>query len=501
MAHSTNGTADILDIEVRQFFQKGLELYGMNGHNNPARLTPAIKKYGADLTYRNELSIGDAQLLRQMLSTGPRVRKLHLHRTMYEAFRVAFHHRGECDSLKEVHFGLVDCSGRDLGISRCGLFGRLHSLHLSCINTGSAFAEDIASYIKQNKLLRELGLSGSCGGVEGVAILIATLTENDTLKKFSLAEVRLPSDSLIAFAKMLASNSALELVDLTGVCPVEKNQVTSLLSEELYSGVFKRLKICWPVQLISEVTELIRKERCCPQLYVNFAGAGAQDDLQCFFENVFEDKLLYGLHVEFTEGIFLDVVDDIVCGVESTTLFELSFVIRGPCNHNGELISILEAFRKNFSITKLSISTGVLMPNTAMAVSELLARNRVLNHVAISDHQGFSSADVKTITKGLRKNYRLISLDIRYESDSTKERSEITALLERNIMLLHKAADFVISGAGVSDETSVDALIKVYSSAHLVELVQKMTGRTKGETIDAIHAALQHARKSHAYYN
>ncbi|KAH6922983.1 hypothetical protein HPB50_020408 [Hyalomma asiaticum] len=130
MADCTDGTADVPDAEVKQFFQKGLELYGRDTPNNSARLTPAMMKYGADLTYKNTLSVEVAHLLRRMLRTGPRVRKLRLHRIMYEAFRVAFHHRGECSSLKEVHFGLVDCSGKDLGISRCGSFRRLHTLHL-----------------------------------------------------------------------------------------------------------------------------------------------------------------------------------------------------------------------------------------------------------------------------------------------------------------------------------------------------------------------------------
>ncbi|KAH6922260.1 hypothetical protein HPB50_011332 [Hyalomma asiaticum] len=457
-------------------------------------------KYGADLTYKNTLSVEDAHLLRRMLSTGPRVRKLHLHRTMYEAFRVAFHHRGECDSLKEVHFGLVDCSGKDLGISRCCLFRRLRSLHLRCVHTGSAFAEDIASYIQQNKLLRELDLSVSCGGVQGVATLIATLTENDTLKKFSLADVFLPSDTVISFANLLTCNDTLELVDLTEACRVGKNQLRPLLRQELYSGVFRRLKIVWPVQLISEVTVLLQEGRCCPQLWVSLADGAPVDDLRKFFTAAF-DKMLCELHLECTDAVYLTIEPHIMFMFEtSTTLREIGIAISGPFDNQIKFIDIMEALRKNSSITKFSINTRALTSEMAMAMSEMLARNRTLHHVAVDNRHEASPAEVKTIIKGLRRNYILISLKIRYKPHDSEESRELTALLERNIILLDKAADFVISGAGVSDEKGMYALNRIYSSACIVEYVQRMTGRTREDAKEDVQAALDRARESHGYY-
>ncbi|KAH6922982.1 hypothetical protein HPB50_020407 [Hyalomma asiaticum] len=347
---------------------------------------------------------------------------------------------------------------------------------------GSAFAEDIASYIQQNKLLRELGLLVSCGGVEGVATLIATLTENDTLKKFSLADVFLPSDTVIIFAKMLAFNSTLELVDLTEACPVGNNQLRPLLREEFYAGVFRRLKIFWLVQLISKVTVLLQEGRCCPRLRVSLADGAPVEDLRKFFTASFNDKMLCELRLECTEPVYLANESHIMFMFEpTTTLCDVGIAISGPFDNQIKFIDIMEALRKNSSITKFSINTRALTYEMAMALSEMLARNRTLHQVAVDNRHEASPAEVKTIIKGLRKNYILMSLKIRYKPHDSGESRNLAALLERNMILLDKAADFVISGAGVSEEEGVHALNRIYSSACIVEYVQRMTGGTREE--------------------
>ncbi|KAL1421571.1 hypothetical protein MTO96_023006 [Rhipicephalus appendiculatus] len=99
---------------------------------------------------------------------------------------------------------------------------------------------EVASYIRQGKHLTELSLCYSCGGDEGVAVLAEALAGNETIKKFSLDDMKLSPDTLTAFAKALASNTTLEVLDIWKVCPVDKDKVLSLLKQERYANVFKR---------------------------------------------------------------------------------------------------------------------------------------------------------------------------------------------------------------------------------------------------------------------
>ncbi|KAH7976717.1 hypothetical protein HPB52_018533 [Rhipicephalus sanguineus] len=178
----------------------------------------------------------------------------------------------------------VDLQGKELGTSFSEVFRGLDSLELSCVNTGSGFANHIASYIRQNKTLRELRLRNSCGGDEGAAVLIEALVENDTLKIFALNNIKSSSDTLVGFAKMLATNRTLEMVHLGEVCCGEVDKVWSLLAQERYAGVFQRLQIVWPDELLSVLTALIRREACSPTLYVRITSSVDEGVLREFFE-------------------------------------------------------------------------------------------------------------------------------------------------------------------------------------------------------------------------
>ncbi|KAL3257219.1 hypothetical protein MRX96_017067 [Rhipicephalus microplus] len=55
---------------------------------------------------------------------------------------------------------------------------------------------------------------------------------------------------------------------------------------------------------------------------------------------------------------------------------------------------------------------------------------------------------------------------------------------------MNKAAQYVVLGAGVSDEESADALKKVKSSSRLVEEVKKITGKTTEVVLEQIQSTL-----------
>ncbi|KAL1421582.1 hypothetical protein MTO96_023017 [Rhipicephalus appendiculatus] len=268
----TTEHVDTQDIEVQELYRKGLEVYRVDSQSDHRDDdTCAITEGGAALTYE-KISKKEAAVLRRVLRSGPPVKELCLRDMSRSAFKAAFDNLGQCPSLRSVNVD-VDLKGKDLGADFWKVFRGLHSLELSCHNTGSGFAKEIASYIQQNKTLRELRLCNSCGGDEGAAVLIEALVGNDTLKIFSLNDIKSSSDTLIGFAKMLVSNSTLELVSLGDVCCMEGDKVWSLLAEERYAGVFQRLQIVWPDELLSVLNELIRREACSPELFVRVTSS------------------------------------------------------------------------------------------------------------------------------------------------------------------------------------------------------------------------------------
>ncbi|KAL1480891.1 hypothetical protein MTO96_050665 [Rhipicephalus appendiculatus] len=306
---------DFQDADTEEFFRKGLQ--AMYQEWDGARLASVLRQHGSYLTYKGELSDKDAALLRRLFSTGPPVGNLYITKISHKAFRTAFHGQGECPSLREVIFRRVDCEGRDLGIDRCEVLRNVRSLDLSCVNVGSGYAKEIASYVRHNKSLEELWLHLSCGGDRGVAAVMEALKVNDTLKELALFNMgsltqflfrndasQLSSDAIISIAEMLASNSSLEVVDVRDAFPVEKEKVSSLLAQERHAGVFKRIRIEWPEQLLPELTELVRKEACYPKLHVNVSFFVDRGILREFLDAVAAHKTLLELHFFPPRGDF-----------------------------------------------------------------------------------------------------------------------------------------------------------------------------------------------------
>lgn len=455
MADGVTNEAEAQDTEVMDLFRKGLEQHIRHDDPNkdPAGLNSGSTQRGAELTFTDNLSEKDAAVLRRMLSTGPPVRQLTLWQISLAAFRVAFQNLEECPSLKEVLFLLIDCEGKDLGISDSGVFGSLHSLDLRCDNPGSGFAKDIADYIRHNKSLREMSLWNSCGGDEGAAALIEALAANDTLKKFTLSSMELSSDTLLGFARMLTSNSTLEVVDLFDVCPAPKDKLSSLLEQELCAGVFKRLKILWPQELLPELTALLRKEACYTDLSVSVTSTVEEGVLRDFFDAVAADKTLRTLHFYPSEDSFDALADGIASVVKrTTTLREICNLMHVKQGKEHQLVAILEALKENSSVTTFTMYAELLSTDIVKSLSELLAVNSTLKDVAVCEYWGILPEQVETILQGLRKNYTLTGLMVSWDPDDSDGITEMEELLKRN-----KAAECASLGSGdVKDEKAAD---------------------------------------------
>ncbi|KAH6922266.1 hypothetical protein HPB50_011338 [Hyalomma asiaticum] len=306
----------------------------------------------------------------------------------------------------------MDCQGKALDISECGVFENLHSLHLGSINTGKAFVDDIVTYVSQNKALNELSLSGSCGGDEGVATLIDTLVVAGSMKRFSLTDMDLSPDVVTGAAKLLALNPNVQLLSVT---------------------------------VASWVPGPVLRE---------------------FFDALAADTALRELRFHAREDAFDTFAVAVVSVLKNTTtLREISIGVCLGLHLFDRLIGMLNALKQNRSVSKFTVRTGALMPEIATSLSELLAVNSTLNEVAFFNYGGISPREVRIIANGLKTNYTLTRLVVHCYSDDCEEMRYMAALLERNVSLRNKAAEFVILGADVSDKEGVDALRKVHSNA------------------------------------
>ncbi|KAH7976613.1 hypothetical protein HPB52_017010 [Rhipicephalus sanguineus] len=296
MADGGTAEPDTTDREVKKLYRKGLR------KDDAARMQTRLQKVGPDCLepgatlHYEEMSEKDATILRRMLSTGPPVRKLCTGKMSPAAFRTAFDELEVSSELETVYF-TVDCKSEDLGINLSAAFGRLWSLELRCDNVGSGFAKELARYIQENESLAEMVIWNSCGGDKGAATIITALRKNRTLKKFTLAEMELSPEMLIAFAEMLATNSTLKRLDIRSACPVKRDEVLWLLQRNRYAGVFKRLDIVWPEQLFSELAVLVRSQACCSELAVSVASIVDDEALRKFSDAVATDTKLRDLYV------------------------------------------------------------------------------------------------------------------------------------------------------------------------------------------------------------
>ncbi|XP_075524798.1 uncharacterized protein LOC142557089 [Dermacentor variabilis] len=489
MSEEMKSEAHCQDAEVNDFFKKGLE------HNdessNPVCSRSECSHRGSALEY-DECSDKDAGVLRRMLTAGPPVKKLCIWEMSLDAFRTAFGDLEGCSSLGELQVFDIECAEEEFSVNLSGVFGRLCSLDLHCENIGTAFAKDIASFIRENRRLRDFRLWYSCGGDEGAAALIEALKVNNTLKRFALGQLQLSSETVIAFAKMLAVNSTLELVDLFDACFVEAEKVSALLEQDLYEQVFKRLRIVWTGQLLPLLTRLIHNKACWPEVSVCLSASADRDVLSEFFDAVATDTTIRALHFYPSDVTFDELADGIASVARrTTTLKRIENRVHVKRGNEQQLVKVLDALKENRSVTSFVMHVDLLTLEIATSLSELLAVNDTLNEISVCEHWGITADVVATILRGLRENYTVTHLMVSWDPDDVEGVLEMADLVKRNVRLHEKAAEFVSAGGDrESDAEGADALKKVRSSANLLERVQRLTGKTSDAAMELVRAAL-----------
>uniref|UniRef100_A0A131YIN0 Protein nlrc3 n=1 Tax=Rhipicephalus appendiculatus TaxID=34631 RepID=A0A131YIN0_RHIAP len=480
------------DAEIEELFQKGLKEH--EEFSKEACAWSECSLRGQALDFR-ELSEEDARVLRSMLTSGRPVRKLSIWEISLSAFKIAFEDLEGCSSLEELHMFDIECDEQDFRVNLTGVFGNLHCLELYCTNIRTPFAREIATYVQDNKKLKDFTLAYSCGGDEGAAAISEALESNDTLTRLTLADVKLSSETVVAFAKMLTANSTLEVVDFFDSCLMEAEKVSALLEQDLYKDVFKRLRILWTEELLPVLTGLIRRKACWHELSVRVSASVDRDILREFFDAVAEDTTATLLHFYPNEDTTFDELADGIASVAKSTktlkrIQNLMHVTRG---NEQQLINVMEALKENRSVTSFNMHADELTPELATSLSELLAANDTLNEVLVCEYFGITEDILATILEGLRQNYTVTLLMVSWDPDDGIEGvPEMRELLKRNARLHEKAADYVCAGGDPKkDAEGADALKKVRKSAKLIERVQGLTGKTSEAASEMVQAALK----------
>ncbi|KAH7976255.1 hypothetical protein HPB52_010386 [Rhipicephalus sanguineus] len=294
---------------------------------------------------------------------------------------------------------------------------------------------------------------------------------------------------------MLATNSTLEVVNLKHVCPVEKDKVCWLTAQKRYAGVFKRLDILWPEELLSELAALIRRHACCPALFISVTSSIEEGVLGEFSDALAKAATLRSLDIESDIAVVNALhdrfdADGTASALRKRELHQIWGDMGANRGKERHLVRILDALKTNCSIEQFTTGAVMVTPEMATSLSELLAVNDTLNVVHLYNYWEISSNEIQTILKGLRANYTLTELRVLWDCDHYEEMGEVNALLQRNVRLANKAAHFVVSGADVNDEEGADALKRLKSSARLVEEVKELTGKTTEAALGEIQSTL-----------
>lgn len=486
MSEKVESDSECQDTEVSELFKKGLEY---NVLFNISALAGSVCLPSETALEYWEISENDAVVLGRLLSTSPSLRKLCIWNMPFSAFKIAFEDLEECPLLEELHLRAIECGGQDFSVKFSGVFSNLSLLDLRCESVRTAVADDIATYLRGNKKLKELRLWYSCGGDDGAAALIEALKLNDTLKKFTLAQVKFSSETMIAFAELLTVNSTLEVVDIFDAHFVEDDETAASLEKYGNAGVFKRFRIVWTEKLLPLLIRLVHEKACWPKLSLSVTASVDRDVLRDFFDCVASSTSVTVLHFYPSDDAFDELADGIASVVKRTTTLKrvqnLMFVKPG---NEHQLVKVLDALRENRTVTSFDMFVDVLTLEVATSLSDLLAVNDVLNEIAVCQYWGITVDILRNILRGLRTNYVLTKLMVSWDPDDDVEGVlEMEELLKRNVHLHEKAAELVCAAGDVE---GADALKKVRTSADLVRRVRALTGKTSEAALELIQAAL-----------
>ncbi|KAH9363963.1 hypothetical protein HPB48_017117 [Haemaphysalis longicornis] len=437
-----------------------------------------------ELEYNDNFSVDQAYALRQSLTESRFLRKLKFSRTPLRVIKVAFENLHEDTSLEELELFCIDSGGQGFSLNLPGIFRKLRSLRVHSTYTGDSFAKEVAVFLRGNDSLQDLSLWLNDISDEGAVAIAEALAANTTLKTLNLLDNNLTSKTVVAFADMVTVNSTLKLAELFEV-DLELKDIHALFEQDRYAHVFERIYILWKQEFLPYLTKLLLEDRHCSDVAVDVTSSVPKYVLRNFFNAVAQNKTVRMLHFYPSGDTFDVLIDGLVHVVKVTkTLTHVENLM--TVDRSESLVRVLNALKSNHSVTTFSMYAYLLTPDIAQALSELLLVNSTLTDVAVCEYRWITSEDLSVILKGLRENFTLTGLIVSgHLEDDVEGVTEMEQLLKRNARVLEKAAEFVVRDGQFSDDDKdgyhegAESLKKVFSSAGLLEVLEKRTGKNR----------------------
>ncbi|KAH6922560.1 hypothetical protein HPB50_015785 [Hyalomma asiaticum] len=472
MADAFNMDVDTEDIRVDEFKRKRFDFY----RRQNAGIFERTEYADAELIHTEEISAKDAP-----------TRRITVRRLSEGVFSVFIEARSSSPVVEGAAFQ-IECEDKDLDRNIAEILKSLRSFDLHCARRFGAFSTEIANYIRENKSLYALHLYDPFNDEKEAEALNDALVGNDTLKKVYIDCYYPSSRTVMSLAQTFAFNSTLEFVNLTHTCA--GRNVLLLFEQHPCASVFRRLRIDWPMDMLSELAMLACTQTHFPTLSLAMTRAFGEIALREFFEAVAENKTLRELSVwvDHDPNEFSSDPDRRPHALEAR---RPAWLMAGDVEAaERQLVHAFCALKKNRTITKLAMSgLFVMTPAMATSLSELLAANNSLKDVDVIGME-VQPREAETLLRGLRANFTVTGFTVCRNPDGSDIIREMRAILQRNVALEIKAAEVVI--AGVTDGEGVDALKRLHSTTGLVEKVQQLTGMNTEEAFEQIQATLAH---------
>lgn len=470
MADEVNMEVDTQDIRVDAITRKKVEFY-----RSPfPEVCERIKYAHAEFIRSKLIKSKDAP-----------TRIITVRRISEGVFRVAFV-TVSCSPMLDEAIFQIECEDKDLNANVAEILESLRSFDLLCTERYKALVTENADWVREDTFLRGLYPFHPVGGDREAAALIEVLAGNNSLKVVSINCFQPSPVTVMGIAQMLAFSSTLESVEFRHIHADPKALL--FLEEHSCTGVFKRLRIVWPMSILSELAMLVRMQSSFTSLSVVMTRVIAEREVREFFDAVASNATLRELcvWVNEEESRFYAVLGSHFCSVL------LQRAVYLMCRRDTEvaerqLVTALDALKKNHTIRKFTMRGLLAMtPQIATSLSELLAASNTLKDVDVSSME-IQPREIETLLQGLRVNCTVTNFTVSRNPDDSIIR-EVQAILKRNVTLELKAAQAVT--AGVSDGEGVDALKRLHSAAGLVEKVQQLTGKNTEAAFEQIQATL-----------
>ena len=272
----------------------------------------------------------------------------------------------------------------------------------------------ISDCLSINDMLQELNLSNNKITNEGATRIADAVNVNTVLQKLDISNNWIDVEGLISLLQTKNSNSALRFLSIT-----HNNVVQSefLHIKQSVKQMFHHLQqsLCEVHASWNEIASISEgiKLKSVIGIFYSLSNVTREDvwSLDTISDSMYRAKFLSN------------------CLKEDYRLQELDL-----CNHNIDVLMIVNAVQINTTLVKLDISCNSLSDEGATAISECLKVNNILKELNISNNE-ITSEGAMTIAEALQLNTTLVKLDISQNMLSDKGALSIIDCLKGNCIL------------------------------------------------------------------